>query len=99
FAVSDVVVRGEIPAEVRRSMELWVGCVAGALDVADYERLLGKAGFEQTGIEPTRVYELQDARDFMEGSGLPVEKLAREVVGRIMGAFIRGRKPTEDRRS
>jgi arsenite methyltransferase len=99
FAVSDVVVRGEIPVEVRRSMELWVGCVAGALTMGDYESMLARAGFEQIGIEPTRVYHLEDARAFLEGSGLDVERLAQEVEGRIMGAFIRARKPVEDLQS
>jgi ubiquinone/menaquinone biosynthesis C-methylase UbiE len=73
FAVSDVVVRGEIPAAVRRSMELWVGCVAGALEEAEYKGLLAEAGFVDIGIEPTRIYE--------------------EVGGRIMGAFVRARRP------
>ena len=93
FAVSDVVVRGEVPAELRRSMELWVGCVAGALTEEEYHRLLGLAGFEQIGIEPTRVYEIEDAKAFLEGAGLETEVLAREVGGRVMGAFVRARKP------
>ncbi len=89
FAVSDVVVRGEVPAEVRRSMELWVGCVAGALSEADYTRLLQEAGFEEIGIEPTRVYQFDDAKAFLAGSGLETDELAREVDGRVMGAFVR----------
>jgi arsenite methyltransferase len=93
FAVSDVVVRGEIPPELRRNMELWVGCVAGALSEQEYQELLGQAGFEQIGIEPTRVYEIEDARAFLEGAGLNTEVLAREVGGRVMGAFVRARKP------
>lgn len=93
FAVSDVVVRGEVPPELRRSMELWVGCVAGALTEQDYRQLLGQAGFEQIGIEPTRVYEIEDAKAFLEGAGLNTEVLAREVGGRVMGAFVRARKP------
>jgi SAM-dependent methyltransferase len=93
FAVSDVVVRGEVPPELRRSMELWVGCVAGALSDQEYRQLLGQAGFEQIGIEPTRVYEIEDAKTFLEGAGLNTEVLAREVGGRVMGAFIRARKP------
>jgi SAM-dependent methyltransferase len=93
FAVSDVVVRGEVPAEVRRSMELWVGCVAGALEEAEYERLLSLVGFSGIGIEPTRVYEFEDARAVLTGAGLDTEVLAREVGGRIMGAFVRARKP------
>jgi arsenite methyltransferase len=93
FAVSDVVVRGEVPEEVRRSMELWVGCIAGALSEEEYHGLLAKAGFEGIGIEPTRIYEIEDARAFLESSGLDAEQLAREVGGRIMGAFVRARKP------
>ena len=93
FAVSDVVVRGEIPDAVRRSMELWVGCVAGALQEADYRRLLQEAGFEEIGVEPTRIYEFEDARAVLTGAGLDAEVLAREVGGRVMGAFVRARKP------
>ena len=93
FAVSDVVVRGEVPAEVRRSMELWVGCVAGALREADYTALLEEAGFEEIGIEPTRVYHFEDAKAFLAGSGLDTDELAHEVDGRVMGAFVRARKP------
>jgi arsenite methyltransferase len=94
FAVSDVVVRGEIPAELRRSMELWVGCVAGALTEREYQRLLGQAGFEEIGIEPTRIYQIEDAKTFLEGTGLNTEVLAREVGGCVMGAFVRARKPS-----
>jgi arsenite methyltransferase len=93
LAVSDVVVRGEVPPEIRRSMELWVGCVAGALAESEYQQLLSAAGFAEIGIEPTRVYQFQDARAFLEGSGLDTEVLAREVGGRVMGAFIRAQKP------
>jgi arsenite methyltransferase len=93
FAVSDVVVRGEPPAKVRQSMELWVGCVAGALSEDEYGDLLRQAGFESVGIEPTRIYEFEDAKAFMEGSGLNTEVLAREVGGCVMGAFVRARKP------
>jgi arsenite methyltransferase len=93
FAVSDVVVRGEVPAELRRNMELWVGCVAGALAEEEYHRLLGNAGFQEISIEPTRVYDIEDARAFLEGAGLNTEVLAREVGGRVMGAFIRAGKP------
>ena len=93
FAVSDVVVRGRMPPEVRRSMELWVGCVAGALEVGEMATLLRQAGFEQISIEPTRVYQIEDARAFLEGAGLDVEHVAREVGGRVMGAFVRARKP------
>jgi SAM-dependent methyltransferase len=93
FAVSDVVVRGELPAEVRRSMELWVGCVAGALGEEEYIQLLRQAGFESIGLEPTRIYEFEDARAFLEGTGLDTEVLAREVGGRVAGTFVRARKP------
>ena len=93
FAVSDVVVRGEVPAAVRSSMELWVGCVAGALTEQEFHSLLWEAGFEQIGIEPTRIYEFEDAKAFLSSAGLGTEVLAREVGGRVMGAFIRARKP------
>src|SRR2546425_4327900 len=94
FAVSDVVVRGELPPPVRRSMELWVGCVAGALEETEYQRLLQEAGFEEIGVEPTRIYEFDDARAVLTGAGLDAEVLAREVGGRVMGAFVRARKPS-----
>ncbi len=93
FAVSDVVVRGEMPAEVRQSMELWVGCVAGALTEEEFRSRLGEAGFEGIEIEPTRIYEFDDARAFLSGAGLDSEILAREVGGCVMGAFVRARKP------
>ena len=93
FAVSDVVCRGEIPDAVRRSMELWVGCVAGALEENEYRRLLADAGFVNIGIEPTRIYAFEDARTLLSGAGLDADVLAREVSGRIMGAFIRAQKP------
>ena len=93
FAVSDVVVRGEVPSEVRRSMELWVGCVAGALSERDYTEQLMGVGFEQIGIEPTRIYQFEDAKAFLAGTGLDTEVLTREVSGRVMGAFVRARKP------
>lgn len=94
FAVSDVVVRGEIPGAVRRSMELWVGCVAGALEESEFVRLLTKAGFEGASIEPTRIYEFEDARTFLGAAGEELEVLAREVSGRVMGAFVRATKPS-----
>src|SRR5881628_1027151 len=89
FAVSDVVARGEIPSVVRRSMEAWVGCVAGALEEEEFKVLLSANGFENVGIEPTRIYQFEDARAFLEGAGLDAEVLAREVSGCVMGAFIR----------
>jgi arsenite methyltransferase len=93
FAVSDVVVRGDPPAEVRRNMELWVGCVAGALEEQEFLRLLAEVGFENASIEPTRVYTAADASAFLAGTGLDVATLAAEIDGRFMGAFIRARKP------
>jgi arsenite methyltransferase len=93
FAVSDVVIRGEVPAALRQSMELWVGCVAGALTEEGYQQRLGEAGFEEIGIEPTRIYELADAKAFLESAGLDPEALAPEVGGQVMGAFVRARKP------
>ena len=93
FAVSDVVVRGELPEEIRRSMELWVGCIAGALSESDFLTYLADAGFADASIEPTRVYEFEDARAFLQESGANTEVLAREVGGRVMGAFIRATKP------
>lgn len=93
FAVSDVVVRGELPTEVRRSMELWVGCVAGALSEAEFLRLLADVGFVDASIEPTRIYQFDDARAFLQEAGLDTEALAREVGGRVMSAFVRARKP------
>jgi SAM-dependent methyltransferase len=94
FAVSDVVVRGEGPAEVKRNMELWVGCVAGALEEKEYERLLSSAGFESIDIEPTRIYRMEDAQAFLTGSGLDAATLSSEIDGRFMSAFVRGKKPT-----
>jgi arsenite methyltransferase len=94
FAVSDVVVRGSLPPDLRRSMELWVGCVAGALEESEFKRLLSETGFAEPEIEPTRVYQLADAREFLAGAGLDADALAAEVDGRIMGAFVRARKPS-----
>jgi len=93
FAVSDVVVRGQLPSEVRRSIEAWVGCVAGALEEEEFKTLLAQQGFEEIGIEPTRIYRLADAKAFLQGAGLDAEVLAREVDGCVMGAFVRARKP------
>ena len=93
FAVSDVVVRGEVPDDVKRNMELWVGCVAGALEESEYARLLGAAGFGDIDIEPTRIYRLEDAEAFLAGSGLDAATLSSEIDGRFMSAFVRGTKP------
>jgi arsenite methyltransferase len=93
FAVSDVVVRGRVPAEVRRSMELWVGCVAGALGDYEYVAKLTKAGFDSIDIEPTRVYSAEDARQFLTGQGLDVDAIVPQIEGKFISAFIRAVKP------
>jgi ubiquinone/menaquinone biosynthesis C-methylase UbiE len=95
FAVSDVVVRGEVPAEVRRSMLLWVGCIAGALQDYDYVAKLAKAGFDSIDIEPTRVYNIEDARQFLTGEGVDVDAIAPLVQDKFMSAFIRAVKPAQ----
>ncbi len=94
FAVSDVVVQGEVPEEIKRSMESWVGCVAGALQDSEYEVKLRAAGFEQISIEPTRVYKIQDARQFLSSQGIAVDAIADEMDGKFRSAFIRAIKPT-----
>ena len=93
FAVSDVVVQGELPEVVRRNMELWVGCIAGALADTEFLRLLESAGFERASVEPTRVYGFDDARAFLQNAGLDPDAIARDVQGRVMSAFIRATKP------
>lgn len=93
FAISDVVVRGPMPAELRRNMELWVGCVAGALDEAEFRDLLTEVGFVDPEIEPTRVYDVRDARVFLEAAGLDAEAVAPQIDGRVLSAFVRARKP------
>jgi SAM-dependent methyltransferase len=93
FAVSDVVVRGEVPAAIRRSVELWIGCVAGALDETEYREKLAKAGFEGIDLEPTRIYRAEDARQFLAGAGLDADAIAPQVDGKFMSAFVRARKP------
>src|SRR5215212_4497013 len=95
FAVSDVVIRGEVPPELRRSMELWVGCVAGALEEREFAALLRQVGFDDVELETTRVYRVDDARAFLEGSGVDVDAIAPAVDGRIASAFVRARKPVE----
>src|SRR5207248_8766102 len=92
FAVSDVVVRGEVPAEVRRSVELWVGCVAGAMLESEYREKLAQAGFREITIEPTRIYNVEDAREFLAAEGIDVERIAAAVEGKFMSAFIRAIK-------
>jgi ubiquinone/menaquinone biosynthesis C-methylase UbiE len=93
FAVSDVVVRGEVPAAIRKSVELWIGCVAGALEEGEYRDKLAKAGFEAIDVEPTRVYRAEDARAFLADAGLDVDAVAPVVDGRFVSAFVRARKP------
>ena len=93
FAVSDVVVRGEVPDEVRKSMLLWVGCIAGALEEKEYAAKLARAGFARISIEPTRVYSVEDARSFLTEAGIDVDAIAPLVEGKFMSAFIRATKP------
>jgi len=93
FAVSDVVVRGEVPFEIRRNMELWVGCVAGALQDSEYTDKLTSAGFTKVGIEPTRIYDIEDARAFLSKQGVDVDAMAPVVADKFMGAFVRAVKP------
>jgi len=93
LAVSDVVIKGDLPADVRRSMELWVGCVAGAMTEADYRQKLDAAGFNEVEIETTRVYNVADARTFLSESGLDVDEIAPDVNGRVVSAFVRATKP------
>src|SRR5215831_12065662 len=93
FAVSDVVVRGEVPPAIRKSVELWIGCVAGALEEQEYHDKLAKAGFEGIDVEATRVYRVEDARDFLAGSGIDADAIAPQVDGKFMSAFVRARKP------
>jgi len=93
FAVSDVVTRGEIAPEVRQSVLAWVGCIAGALDEKEYRGKLATAGFEQIEIEPTRIYRVEDAREFLSSSGIDVDAIAAQVDGKFMSAFVRAVKP------
>jgi len=93
LAISDVVVRGEVPADIRKSVELWVGCVAGALEEFEYRDKLFAAGFETIDIEPTRVYKVEEARDFLATAGLDVDKVAPLIDGKFMSAFVRATKP------
>ena len=97
FAVCDVVTRGEVPAEIREKVLLWVGCIAGALEEDEYRTKLKAAGFEAIGIEPTRVYRVEDAREFLSGKGLDVNTIAESVDGKFMSAFVRATKPQTER--
>jgi arsenite methyltransferase len=96
FAVSDIVVRGEMPAEIRRSVELWIGCVAGALEESEYRAKLASAGFTEIDVEPTRVYTVADAADALARTNLDPEKIAPQVDGKFASAFIRARKPSRN---
>ena len=93
FAVSDVVTRGEMLPEIRRSVLLWVGCVAGAMEENEYRNKLASAGFEQIDLEPTRVYRIEDAREFLKGHYIDVDAIAPEVDGKFLSAFVRAVKP------
>ena len=93
FAVSDVVIRGEVPADVRKSMELWVGCIAGALQENEYRERLQAAGFASIDVEPTRIYQVEEARDFLTAAGLDADVVGPQIEGKFMSAFIRAQKP------
>jgi len=95
FAISDVVVRGEVPREIRRSMELWVGCVAGALSDAEYRQKLSAAGFKSIEIEPTRVYNIDDAREFLSAAGIESDSITPQVQNKFIRAFVRAQKPPD----
>jgi SAM-dependent methyltransferase len=99
FAVSDVVTRGVISDEIRKSVLLWVGCIAGALDEIEYRDKLAKAGFEQIEIEPTRIYRVEDAREFLAAEGVDVDAIALQVDQKFMSAFVRAIKPTGSERA
>jgi arsenite methyltransferase len=93
FAISDVVVRGEVPAGVRKSMELWVGCIAGALEEYEYRDKLYAAGFESVDIEATRIYKMEEAREFLTAAGLDADTVGPQIDGKFISAFIRATKP------
>jgi arsenite methyltransferase len=93
LAVSDVVVRGEVPANVRKSMELWVGCIAGALEENEYREKLARAGFTSVGVEPTRVYKVEEAREFLEAAGLDATVVGPQIEDKFISAFVRATKP------
>jgi len=97
FAVSDVDTRGEVLPEIRKSMLLWVGCVAGALDETEYRRELESAGFEQVDLEPTRIYRAADARELLAAAGIDADAIACEVDGKFVSAFVRAFKPKQIR--
>jgi SAM-dependent methyltransferase len=93
FAVSDVVTRGEMPAEIRENVLSWAGCIAGALEEKEYRSKLASAGFAKVEIEPTRIYQIEDARTFLAGHGIDVDALAPQIDGMFMSAFVRATKP------
>ena len=93
FAVSDVVVHGAVPAAIRRDVELWIGCVAGALEEQEYRAKLARAGFTEIDLEPTRIYRIEEAREFLTGRNIDVDTIAPQVEGKFMSAFVRARKP------
>jgi SAM-dependent methyltransferase len=93
FAVSDVVIRGRVPPEIRKNVELWIGCLAGALEESEYRTKLEKAGFSQVGVEVTRVYRVEDARDMLAQAGIDVDGIAPQVDGKFVSAFVRATKP------
>ena len=94
FAVSDIVIRGEMPTEIRRSIELWAGCVAGALEEGQYKAKLEAAGFERVSIEPTRIYTAADARELFDGTGIDLDAITPVVDGKFISGFVRASKPT-----
>src|ERR1700756_4018363 len=94
LAVSDVVIRGEVPAQIRKSMELWVGCIAGALEETEYRQKLEGAGFESIDVQPTRIYQVEEAREFLTAAGLDAEKVAPLIDQKFMSAFVRAAKPS-----
>jgi len=93
FAVSDVVTRGDVPPEIRQNILLWVGCVAGAMEENEYRSKLTSAGFEQISVEPTRIYQIEDAREVLAGQNVDVDRIAPQVEGKFMSAFVRAVKP------
>lgn len=93
LAVSDVVIRGEVPAEIQKSMELWIGCVAGALEESEYRAKLNNAGFESIDVEPTRTYQVEEAKGFLAAAGLNADVAAPLVKDKFMSAFVRAKKP------
>lgn len=99
LAISDIVVRGQVPPEIRLSVELWIGCVAGALEESEYRQKLDKAGFEDISLQPTRIYRMEDAREFLAGAGLDTKAIAPLVDGQFISAFVRARKPVVADRS